>query len=119
MLNFLYRLKVEMGLQSVQMARAPYTYYQWSLEQRRDFLQAPSVNALCKTIIMKNSEYNEEYAGDESYPRFIMVIVQYSAKLVSQRIAAIMKEYQRQHTKAKPVGKKYFKFRLAHESDAF
>ncbi len=57
------------------------------------FLGAPSIHALCKTIIMKNSEYNDDYAADPFYPRFIMVIVQYSKKLVSQRIADVMKEY--------------------------
>ena len=57
------------------MARAPHDYYTWSLEKRRNFLGAPSINALSKTIIMKNSEYNEEHASDPYYPKFIAVIV--------------------------------------------
>ena len=92
-LQFLKRLKVDGGLRSIQMARAPSDYYKWSLEQRRAFLGAASVDCLCKTIIMKNSEYNEEYKDDPFYPRFIMVIVQYSKKLISQNIAAIMKNH--------------------------
>lgn len=82
-LNFTKKLKVDAGFRSLQMARAPHDYYQWPLEKRRAFLGAASVNALCKTIIMKNSEYKEECATDPFYPRFIMVIVQYSKKLVS------------------------------------
>ena len=97
MLKFVKTLKVDYGLQSLQMARAPSNYYTWSLEQRRAFLGAPTIHHLCKTIIMKNSEYNEEYKDDPYYPRFIMVIVQYSKKLISQNIAGIMKDYQRKH----------------------
>lgn len=115
------RLKVDAGLRSLQMARAPHDYYQWTLEQRRAFLGATSVHALCKTIVMKNSEYNEDYKDDPFYPRFIMVIVQYSKKLVSQNIAAIMKNYQRKGNKdeSKHIGKKFFKYRLADEEDAY
>lgn len=57
------------------MARAPNDYYTWNLEKRKEFLGAPSIHALTKTIIMKNSEYNDEYASDPYYPRFIAVIV--------------------------------------------
>ena len=32
---------------------------------------------------MKNNEYDEEHSNDPFYPRFIMVVVQYSQKLVS------------------------------------
>lgn len=74
-LSFTKRLKVDAGLRSLHMARAPHDYYSWTLEQRRHFLGASSVHALCKTIIMKNSEYKEEYSNDPEYPRFIMVIV--------------------------------------------
>ncbi len=42
---------------------------------------------------MKNSEYNEDYKDDPFYPRFIMVIVQYSKKLIAPNIAAIMRNY--------------------------
>eukprot|EP00347_Sterkiella_histriomuscorum_P023358 403334949 len=119
MLTFLKRLKVNHGLRSIQMARAPREYYAWSLKERKEFLGAPSEYALCKTIIMKNSEYNDEYSNDPFYPRFIMVIVQYKKSLISQNIANIMKDYQRKHTQLKEIGKKQFKYRLADEADAF
>ena len=57
------------------MARAPHDYYAWNLHKRMEFLGAPSIHALSKTIVMKNSEYNDEYASDPFYPRFIVVIV--------------------------------------------
>jgi len=90
-LNFTKKLKVDAGLRSLQMARAPDNYYSWTLEQRKNFLGASSIHALCKTIIMRNSDYNEQYVNDPFYPRFIMVIVQYSKKLVPQNIAAVMR----------------------------
>lgn len=93
LMNFTKMLKVDYGLRSLQMARAPPHYYTWTLEQRRAFLGAATIDSLCKTIIMKNSEYKEECSSDPFYPKFIMVIVQYSKKLVAQSIAEIMKNY--------------------------
>lgn len=121
--NFTKLLKVEAGLRSLVMARAPQDYYSWTLEQRRAFLGAASIHQLCKTIIMKNSEYNEEHKDDPYYPRFIMVIVQYSKKLIAQNIAAIMRNHQREAHKSddasKQIGRKFFKYRLAAEEDAY
>jgi len=71
---------------------------------------------------MKNSEYNEDYKEDPFYPRFIMVIVQYSKKLIAPNIAAIMRNYQRdayKHDPSKHIGRKFFKYRLAAEEDAY
>jgi prolyl-tRNA editing enzyme YbaK/EbsC (Cys-tRNA(Pro) deacylase) len=71
---------------------------------------------------MRNSEYNEQYSNDPFYPKFIMVIVQYSKKLVPQNIAAIMRQYQRDaypQNKEKHIGRKFYKFRLAEEEDAY
>lgn len=48
----LSKLKGEHGLNSVQIARAPANYFDMSLEERRDFLKAPSTFHLCKTIIL-------------------------------------------------------------------
>ena len=58
MVDMLKKLKVDHGLRSVQMARSPKDYYTWDLPKRMAFLGAPCLDSLCKTIIMKNSEYN-------------------------------------------------------------
>jgi hypothetical protein len=42
----------EIGLLNAEFKRAPSDYYDWSLEQRRDFLGASSTSQLCKTIVM-------------------------------------------------------------------
>jgi hypothetical protein len=76
-------LKVDHGLTSVQMAKAPDDYYEWDLQKRMSFLKAPSIFALCKTIVMKNSAYREENKDDPYYPRFIVVITQYADKFVA------------------------------------
>ena len=39
---------------------APSTYYDWSLEERAEFLQAPSIKHLCKTMIMNNRNFQKE-----------------------------------------------------------
>ena len=52
-MHFLYKkLKVERGLNSVQVARATDNYFDMSLDERAAFLKAPSTFSLCKTIIM-------------------------------------------------------------------
>ena len=80
-MHFLLKtLKVEHGLQSIQVARAADDYFDLDYAQRVCFLKAPSTFALCKTIIMQNSRHAEEcerspeLASDPSYPRFVIVI---------------------------------------------
>lgn len=41
-----------LGCQSVQFKAVPEDYYERSLEERRDLLGAPSVDHLCKSIVM-------------------------------------------------------------------
>ena len=77
MLDMLRRLKVEQRLLSAQIANAPHPYYSWSLEKRKEFLEAPSLECLTKTMIMENYVYREESASDPHYPRYVVVIVQY------------------------------------------
>jgi hypothetical protein len=93
MLSMLTRLKAENQLLSAQIANAPEDYYSWSLEQRRQFLGAPSIECLTKTMIMENYMYREENASDPHYPRFVVVIVQYCRQISSQKVLNVMKRY--------------------------
>ena len=74
------RLKDEHKLFSVQVARAPLNYFDLTLEQRVDFLKAPSTFSLCKTIVMQNSKYAvgieafPEAASDPTYHKNVIVI---------------------------------------------
>ena len=104
-------------LMSVQLKRAQANYYEISLEQRRDFLGAPSTYHLCKTIIMENTAYDESAAADPWYPRHIAVIVQYEARMNAEKIMKFMKDYQNSQS-PKKLSRKCFHFRLADEGVA-
>ena len=44
----------KLNLTSARFKRVASTYYDWSLEQRRDCLGADNIDQLCKTIILEN-----------------------------------------------------------------
>lgn len=43
------------------MVIADEFYYKKTLEQRRDILEAPSINFLCKTIVFENTAYDAKF----------------------------------------------------------
>ena len=103
---------------SVHFQRTPSDYYDWTLEQRRALLQAPSTFYLCKTIIMENSAFAEEFADEPDYHRYVAVIIQYEDKLNAEKVMKFMKKLQNDRYKKTKVSKKHFHFRLADETDA-
>lgn len=105
-------------LRSAYMKRTPKDYYEWTLEQRRALLEAPSTFYLCKTIIMENSAYAEEYAAEPWYYRYVAVIIQYEDKLNAEKVMKLMKSLQNDHVSKAKVSKKHFHFRLADEAVA-
>lgn len=104
-------------LKSFQLKRAQADYYEISLEQRRDFLGAPSTYHLCKTIIMENTAFDSNFASDPFYPQHIAVIVQYESRLNAEKIMKFMKDYQNSRGSQK-LSRKCFHFRLADEEIA-
>jgi hypothetical protein len=118
MLTWTRKLKTEHGLYSVKMAHAPDAYYSWTFEQRAQLLKAAGTESLCKTIVMRNTWYNEENKADPAYPKFICVITQYIRKLSAHKIAGLMKVYQNSHTKLAKCSSSMFKYRLATEEEA-
>jgi hypothetical protein len=50
--------KVTLFLISLKIVIADEHYYNKTLEQRRDVLNAPSIDYLCKTIIFENTNFN-------------------------------------------------------------
>lgn len=108
----------QLRLKSVQITRAPSTYYDWTLEERRAFLKAPSTFHLCKTIVMENTAYNQKFAHEPYYFQYIAVVVQYEAKLSAEKIMKFAKNIQNQRAITNQVSKKGFHFRLADEAIA-
>jgi hypothetical protein len=60
-----------------------------------------------------------EVAGDPSYPKHVIVITQFEAKLNAQKLLTVMKKFQNETTKSgKQVSNKGFHFRLSEQDDA-
>jgi hypothetical protein len=77
------RLRAELDSKGVPATfiRAPKQYYDETLEFRRDILGAPSVQHLCKSIIMENTRVDgEECLRNPSIAKYWLVIVQYASK---------------------------------------
>ena len=118
MLTMLKRLKVDCGFRSTKMANAPWDYYCWDLQKRADFLSAPSLEYLTKTMIMENHFHREENASDPHYPRHILVIVQYCRTINQTKVTRALQKYQNSFypgDKTKQVGGKGFKYRMAED----
>ena len=56
----------ELGLcnESISIKQVESDYYEWSLEKRRDRLEAPSIGHLCKTLLFENSR--QRFLQDQS-----------------------------------------------------
>lgn len=95
------------------MAIADETYYKKTLEQRREILSAPSIDYLCKTIILENTAYDAKYEGP-FYPKYICVVFQYITKFHSEKLGKFVKSYQNANCKDK-ASNKCFHYRLVDE----
>lgn len=95
------------------MVIADNKYYKKTLEQRRDILGAPDIKFLCKTIIFENTAYNPKYEG-EFYHKYHAVMVQYVAKIHTEKLMKEMKNWQHRNAHDK-ASKQFFHYRLADE----
>lgn len=105
-------------LRSIQIRRAPEDYYEWTLERRRDFLQAPSTFYLCKTIVLENTAWNPLFSDEDAYWKYVAVVIQYESKLSSEKVMKFAKEFQNSNSNQKIISKKHFHYRLADEEIA-
>ncbi|TPX37158.1 proline---tRNA ligase [Synchytrium microbalum] len=90
-------------------------YYDWSLQRRCIRLQAPSISHLCKSVIMENTHHNP--TGDTLDPtnsKYYCVIVQYVAKLNTQKLINFV--YTMNKSSSKPSSKRDFNLRVADEA---
>lgn len=102
----------ENGVQNFSFRRVPSDYYQWSLEARRDVLRAASVNHLCKSIVLVNTQAptNITDCKDRYNSKYYVVIVQYTARFNAEAVRNFL--YTLNNGK---IAKKKFNMRLAPE----
>ena len=101
------RACIDLGLSTAQFKWVEGAYYNKPLQYRRDLLQAPSIQYLCKTIVLENTHCTNEDCSDPSNSRFYMVLFQYTEKFNSDEVMRFIKD------KNEGIGKKKFSFRLA------
>jgi prolyl-tRNA editing enzyme YbaK/EbsC (Cys-tRNA(Pro) deacylase) len=81
-------LVVSSGLKTAKLARVPSNYYSTPLESRRRVLGAASPHHLTKALVMENKP-SESLDNDPL--RYVMVLVQYTAKLDPALLNKVMK----------------------------
>eukprot|EP00736_Rhodelphis_marinus_P008066 Rmarinus@m.24046 len=99
------------GLRSARFIRVPGDYYNLTLEQRRDLLQATSVTQLLKTMIVVNSSWTK---SEDCEPQFnskhYAVVLQYGTTLNGEKVAKLLRAKS-------GLGKRSCTIRLAEEKE--
>ncbi|GBG78434.1 hypothetical protein CBR_g26463 [Chara braunii] len=104
------RILVSGGAQDFLFRRVPPHYYDSPIEARREMLCADSIECLCKSIVMVNTQA-EEHVRDCSNvlnSKYYVVVIQYAARLKEKKL----KDFLYDLNKGK-VSKKRFNMRLA------
>ncbi|KAL4027012.1 hypothetical protein IC575_015463 [Cucumis melo] len=92
--------------------RVPSDYYDWALEARRDVLDAASIDHLCKSIVLVNTQAPSHVVdcSDRNNSKYYIVVVQYTAKFNAEAVKSFL--YSLNDGK---IAKKKFNLRLAPE----
>lgn len=64
----------------------PNVFFPWTLEQRAEFLGAPSIEALTKTLIMVNTGYKDDKADDPFYLKYVVIINQFCRSINAGKV---------------------------------
>ncbi|KDP39852.1 hypothetical protein JCGZ_03383 [Jatropha curcas] len=100
------------GVNDFAFKTVPPNYYDWSLEARRDILGAASIDHLCKSIVLVNTQApsNITDCSDRNNSKYYIVVVQYTARFNAETV----KNYLYALNDGK-IAKKKFNLRLAPE----
>ncbi|KAL1333540.1 hypothetical protein HN51_062372 [Arachis hypogaea] len=92
--------------------RVPPDYYDWSLEARRDALAAHSIQHLCKSIVLVNTQApaNVVDCSDRKNSKYYVVVVQYTARFNAEAVKNFLYSLNNGS-----IAKKKFNMRLAPE----
>ncbi|KAL4853830.1 hypothetical protein ACK3TF_005207 [Chlorella vulgaris] len=101
---------LERGLARHVFCRAPPDYYSQPLEYRQRVVGAASPHHLCKSIVLTNTRAHPSVTdcSDPLNSKYYLVIVQYTARLHTQKLMAFVKSLS-----GGRVAAKYFNMRLA------
>jgi prolyl-tRNA editing enzyme YbaK/EbsC (Cys-tRNA(Pro) deacylase) len=82
---------IQKGFTNHLFIRAPPEYYDRPLEFRQGIVGAASVHHMCKSIVMENTRVEADNS-DPSILKYWLVIVQYTAKLHSDKLRAFVQK---------------------------
>ncbi|KAL2634663.1 hypothetical protein R1flu_006142 [Riccia fluitans] len=95
--------------------RVPADYYGRSFEERRDLLGASSIDHLCKSIVMVNTQAPDSVkdCSDRNNSKYYLIVIQYTARLNAEKVRQFV--YSLNNGK---LPKKKINMRLAPEAES-
>ncbi|XP_020697906.1 uncharacterized protein LOC110110652, partial [Dendrobium catenatum] len=104
-----------MGVSDFTFRTVPLDYYDKTLEERKEILGAFSVNHLCKSIVLVNTQApaNVIDCSDHNNSKYYIVVIQYVARLNAENIKNFLYALNNQR-----IPKKRFNLRLAPEEES-
>lgn len=105
----------EQGVHGFAFLRVPLDYYDRPYEARRDLLGAASVDHLCKSIVMVNTQAGEDIVdcSNPNNSKYYVVVLQYTARLNAEKVRQFLHSLN-----GGQIAKKRFNMRLAPEEDS-
>ncbi|XP_054825372.1 uncharacterized protein LOC129322927 [Prosopis cineraria] len=100
------------GVDDFSFKWVPSDFYDWPLEVRRDALGAASIDHLCKSIVLVNTQAQSDVIDcrDRNNSKYYVLIVQYTARFNAEAVKNFL--YSLNNGK---IAKKKFNLRLAPE----
>ncbi|KAJ7944754.1 YbaK/aminoacyl-tRNA synthetase-associated domain [Quillaja saponaria] len=100
------------GVDDFSFTKVPSDYYDWPLEARRDALGAASIDHLCKSIVLVNTQTpsNVIDCSDRNNSKYYIVVVQYTARFSAEAVKNFLYTLNNGN-----IAKKKFNLRLAPE----
>ncbi|PHJ24554.1 proline-trna ligase associated domain-containing protein [Cystoisospora suis] len=104
---------VENNVEDFDLVRVRPDYYELTLEERRNLLGAPSVDHLCKTVVMENTKHTG--VNDKINSKYYMVVIQYSRKVNGERVKDLIKQLNAE--RGLKLGNKKLNFNFCKDSE--
>jgi prolyl-tRNA editing enzyme YbaK/EbsC (Cys-tRNA(Pro) deacylase) len=103
------------GATGFTFKRVPSNYYERSFEERRDLLGATSIDHLCKSIVMVNTQADASVkdCSDRKNSKYYVIVVQYTARLNAEKVRQFVHSLNEGR-----IPKKRFNLRLAPEEES-
>eukprot|EP00743_Colponemidia_sp_Colp-15_P005967 GILK01006413.1.p1 GENE.GILK01006413.1~~GILK01006413.1.p1 ORF type:complete len:234 (-),score=23.76 GILK01006413.1:238-900(-) len=102
------------GLRSAIIKRVEDNYYSLSLRQRRNILGAPSIDHLCKTLVVENTACSHNDCSNPRNSRYYAVVIQYTTRLSSEKVLRFVRNMNINST-TEPQSKKFYNFQFCAE----